>query len=600
MNIRRDYNKLSFFFFFFFSSSGFSVSAMAYRFRIDLCFVFLSILVLTGCYLRLYRNGADTGEYLRPDRLSLRVRSYEMFRPQKALREEEELARPSRHMSSVRDWIIPTTDSVLFPEWEVLVFVSPEVEVTAESGEEYQCVFHNNETSPARLDWVLPFTKSRAFKCVLPRRSRRLRPFIQPALTRAAPANRGEIPPLTTKLFRWTFLVYESFSTENDVVLFAKGVNNRQGINRPPSELRCVFGDNATTAVSTAVTTSNQEVFLCRRPDLTALLNEETENQRIKVSIEISDEENGVVLVPSVAYYTPMRTLAIHEQKSQLCASTMIYNAAKFLKEWVIYHSRIGVEKFILYDNGSDDELQRIVEELNQNGFNVETVLWPWPKTQEAGFSHSAIYAKQTCKWMLYVDVDEFVFSPKWINSSTPSTQMLSSLIPKNPNSKIGQISISCNEFGPSNQRSHPIHGVTQGYTCRRRVEQRHKSVVLLDAVDSSLCNAVHHFGLKEDFKWKKLSLNQWVVNHYKYQAWSEFKAKFRRRVSAYVSDWRDERNPHSKDRAPGLGFLPIEPKGWANKFCEVNDQSLKTMTQRWFGIGMITSTSEYKMAWEE
>lgn len=565
---------------------------MAFRFRIDLCFAFVSILVLAECYLHLYRNVRDSGEDLLQRRLSLRARWDEMCRPHYAVREE--LVRPSRHVSSLRDSITPITESVLFPDWEVLIIVSPEGEVSSESGEDYQCVFQNNATSPARPAWVFPFTKRRTFKCVIPRRIRRFRPYFQPSLTRAAPAKQREIHSFTRELFRWTFLAYESLSTQNDVVLFVKGVNNRQGVNRSPSQLRCVFGNDATIAVRTAVTTSSQEVFRCRHPDLRPLSHREIENERIKISLEISDENR---VVPSVAYYTPMRTVATLEPKSQLCASTMIYNAAKFLKEWVVYHSRIGVEKFILYDNGSDDELQTIVEELNQDGFNVKTVLWPWPKTQEAGFSHSAIYAKDTCKWMMYVDVDEFVFSPTWLSSSTPSTKMLFSLLPNKPTSNVGQILIRCNEFGPSNQHSHPVHGVTQGYTCRRRAEQRHKSVVLLEAVDSSLVNAVHHFGLKEGFNGKRLSLSQGVVNHYKYQAWSEFKAKFRRRVSAYVVDWTDEANPTSKDRAPGLGFLPIEPKGWARKFCEVNDERLKMVTQRWFAIPW---TSENKMAWEK
>lgn len=86
------------------------------------------------------------------------------------------------------------------------------------------------------------------------------------------------------------------------------------------------------------------------------------------------------------------------------------------------------------------------------------------------------------------------------------------------------------------------------------------------------------------------------VVNHYKYQAWSEFKSKFRRRVSAYVVDWRETMNLQSNDRTPGLGVEPVEPKGWKEMFCDVRDEQLKLLNQRWFGS---QTEKGLKMAWE-
>ncbi|KAM0967443.1 hypothetical protein ACFX2C_023079 [Malus domestica] len=93
-------------------------------------------------------------------------------------------------------------------------------------------------------------------------------------------------------------MVYESFSTEDDVVLFTKVLDNRQGINRPPTEFRCMFGDtnDKSNAVRTAVMSSVQEVFRCHHPNVTAV------NSNIKFSLEIVDAN---VVVPPVAYYSP-------------------------------------------------------------------------------------------------------------------------------------------------------------------------------------------------------------------------------------------------------------------------------------------------------
>ncbi|CAA0807022.1 Domain of unknown function (DUF23 [Striga hermonthica] len=483
----------------------------------------------------------------------------------------------------------PPTTSILLPDWEVLVIASPDdPTILPRNSDGYFCLFDTGELSQAKFTGVLPFPDRATFSCVLPLRARRRLPFRQPILTKSPKAD--ESPSDAPPVLRWSFVVYDSLTTDEDVVLFAKGVNVRQGINREPQEFRCVFGDSVIDGVRTTVTSSMQEVFRCKRPNLTAVLGES--GRPVKVSLEIVSEN---LVVPSVAYYTPPRRLESGSGKSLLCATTMVYDVAKFLREWVVYHSRIGVDKFLLYDNGSDDDLAKSVDELVKEGFDISTYFWRWPKTQEAGFSHSVIYSKDACSWMMYLDVDEFIYSPNWHNISQPSNSLLRSLITPN-SSKLGQISIGCNEFGPSNQKVHPPMGVTQGYNCRRTHENRHKSIVRLSAVNDSLLNAIHHFYLRPGYKTRKPGIHEMVVNHYKYQAWPEFKAKFRRRVSAYVLDWTQKLNPHSNDRTPGLGYEPVEPQGWPKKFCEVHDNKLKDLVRRWFRVG---SGSGSKMAWQ-
>ena len=491
-----------------------------------------------------------------------------------------------------------------------------------DSGDQYHCLFRNNDKSPAKFSGVLPFTNRTTFKCALPESARRRRMFSQPTLVTRSSENEPPEPSPALELLRWNFFVYESFSTDDDVVLFAKGVNSRQGLDRPPNELRCFFGfgDGVRNAVRTAVTSSVQEVFRCPHPDSSEFgLGSDYQSyqgqagKKIGVSLEIVGEN---LVVPSVAYYMPRPNLkpnsnsnavAVQAQpKHLLCACTMVYNVAKFLREWVMYHSKVGVDNFLLYDNGSDDDLEGVIKELRGEGYNITSLFWIWPKTQEAGFSHSVLYSKskRMCSWIMYVDVDEFVFSPSWgvgnENGKGPHysdrghkhdfPSLKSMLLQEHGRgqgrSKVGQVSVNCLEFGPSGRKQHPVEGVTQGYTCRRRVEQRHKSVVLVDAVDPSLWNVIHHFKVNEmeGFVSVQIGLEEGVVNHYKYQAWDEFKSKFRRRVSAYVVDWRQAVNPNSKDRTPGLGFEPIEPEDWAYKFCEVRDQRLKYLTRKWFG----------------
>uniref|UniRef100_A0ACD5X0E7 Uncharacterized protein n=1 Tax=Avena sativa TaxID=4498 RepID=A0ACD5X0E7_AVESA len=260
----------------------------------------------------------------------------------------------------------------------------------------------------------------------------------------------------------------------------------------------------------------------------------------------------------------------------------MVRNVAKFLQEWVLYHAAVGVDQFIIYDNGSEDDLLDQVARLRSAGIAISTVSWPWTKTQEAGLSHCAALQQSSCQWMAFIDVDEFIFSPDWNKFDNPSRSMLEALVPVDPH--VGQIYLICHDFGPSGQTAHPPEGVCQGYTCKLDKPQRHKSLVLLDAVADCLANSVHHFTLKPGFHfaWNFLAR----VNHYKYQAWTEFKSKFKRRVSTYVVDWSDPVNLQSQDRTPGLGADPVEPTGWAESFCEVKDTTMQEASVRWFGFG--------------
>ncbi|CAO2817494.1 unnamed protein product [Amaranthus hypochondriacus] len=484
------------------------------------------------------------------------------------------------------------SESILIPDWEVLVIVPYEMNlIPLLNNNNIFCIYPNNAKIRAKFSGYLSYNNGFAFKCEFPVSCRRKLPFFQPHLVQIEGRENDvvydhQFP--AKQLLRWNFIVYDSYTTADDVVLFVKGINNRQGVNRAPSDFRCVFGDDILTAVRTPVSSSIQEVFRCPRPEING-------SRPIKVSIEILERDQKVVVMPSVAKYVAdvKGTIMKEETKSLLCACTMVYNVGKFLREWVMFHSKIGVEKFILYDNDSNDDLHAQVHGLKYDGFDVRIVYWVWPKSQEAGFSHCALYASRLCDWAAYVDIDEFFFSSMWLESPQAKPHMLRSLLPSDANlERVGQVSIRCNEFGPSNQTEHPIEGVTQGYTCRRRMDQRHKSIVYLPSVDHSLLNVVHHFKIKDGYNTLQIDTNQAIVNHYKYQAWPEFKAKFRRRVSAYVIDWQKNLNPLSNDRAPGLGFEPVEPNGWPQMFCEVIDVRMKELIRMWFAGNKST------MAW--
>lgn len=246
-----------------------------------------------------------------------------------------------------------------------------------------------------------------------------------------------------------------------------------------------------------------------------------------------------------------------------------------------MYHARLGVERWFIYDNNSDDGIDEVIQELELGNYNVSRQSWPWIKTQEAGFSHCALRAKKECKWLGFFDVDEFFYLPDEFRhpkgDGMPGQNSLKAMIANvSSSTDIAEIRTVCHSYGPSGLRKPPLHGVTVGYTCRVQSPERHKSIVRPDLLDISLLNVVHHFQLRGGFKYFNVPESVAVINHYKYQVWETFKAKFHRRVATYVVDWKEDQNKGSKDRAPGLGIEAIEPPDWRLRFCEVWDTGLR------------------------
>jgi hypothetical protein len=133
-------------------------------------------------------------------------------------------------------------------------------------------------------------------------------------------------------------------------------------------------------------------------------------------------------------------------------------------------------------DNNSDDDIEQVLDTMDPSAYNVTRHLWPWMKYQEAGFAHCALRASESCEWVGFIDIDEFLHFP--------GNQTLQVVI-QNYSSKprIGELRTACHSFGPSGRTKIPKKGVTTGYTCRLASPECHKSIVRLDALNPLLIN---------------------------------------------------------------------------------------------------------------
>ncbi|RZB99415.1 glycosyltransferase family 92 protein RCOM_0530710-like [Glycine soja] len=471
-------------------------------------------------------------------------------------------------------------DRILFPDHVLLTLSNPHVF----SPKHFHCVYYNlvkgstpSNSNPVFDVLVLPVLSTDRYdefrsiaRCPLPGKK-----FSAVDLRwRSGDDDRQpfRFPVQPTVPHSFDKLAYEVALDGDTAVVFVKGLNLRPHQISDAGLLRCHFGpQNGKHWQTTKAVAAAQEVVRCALPQ--SIQNSPHEARGI-ISVSVSHVRHEAIF-DSVAKIGGYRkqinrvNMNMNKNKLELCACTMVWNQARAMKEWVIYHAWLGVEKWFIYDNNSDDEIDDVVRELEVKGYNINRVVWPWIKSQEAGFSHCSLRAKEECKWVGFFDVDEFFYLREMKQNALISTV-------GNLSNSIAEIRTGCLNFGPSELRTHPRNGVSVGYTCRLRTPERHKSIVRPDLLHASLLNVVHHFELKEGFGSLNMPQSVAVINHYKYQVWEIFKAKFFRRVATYVVDWKEDANIGSKDRAPGLGTEAIEPSDWRLRFCEVWDTRLK------------------------
>jgi hypothetical protein len=93
-------------------------------------------------------------------------------------------------------------------------------------------------------------------------------------------------------------------------------------------------------------------------------------------------------------------------QPIAICA---IYkNEAPYLLEWIAFHRAIGVDHFILYDNGSEDGSTSLIRG-SPFADALTIVDWPQRPGQLAAYADCIARFSRRFSWIAFIDVDEFI-----------------------------------------------------------------------------------------------------------------------------------------------------------------------------------------------
>jgi Glycosyltransferase family 92 len=233
----------------------------------------------------------------------------------------------------------------------------------------------------------------------------------------------------------------------------------------------------------------------------------------------------------------------VPEGAAYLSVCALFRNEAPYLREWIEFHRIVGVERFFLYENASDDDFLEALAPYVDEG-TVVLHDWPVPGADQAEvFDDCLRRHRDDARWIGFIDLDEFLFSP--------TGETLNRILPEFERwPGVGVEWAMCSMPGG---RRDSAELVIESNLYRDRYEQRLvKSIV--DPQRTAGCENAHWFrfeyGLPVDengwplASWgtKSTSFARLRVNHYASRSVEEAEEKIARQRSGWghLRRWRE------------------------------------------------------------
>lgn len=203
----------------------------------------------------------------------------------------------------------------------------------------------------------------------------------------------------------------------------------------------------------------------------------------------------------------------------KLAVGALFKNESHSMKEWIEHYLSRGVEHFYLINDQSTDNFMEILQQyIDQNKVTLFNAVWNrYLGRQKDMYNHYILPRIKETKWLLMIDLDEYVWSPHTTNFNTLLDQC----------NHIGQIQIYFYQFGSNGIIEQPSK-IVDSFTKRSKNKlETYKYFVNSDYEFSSL-NVHHATFVKKEHELKNfMILDHFHLNHYSCQSrnfWIETK----------------------------------------------------------------------------
>ena len=92
-----------------------------------------------------------------------------------------------------------------------------------------------------------------------------------------------------------------------------------------------------------------------------------------------------------------------------LAIVSIMKNEGHYVKEWLDYHLAAGVDHFYIYDHESTDNFTEVLQPYIESGI-VTYIFCPDARKQVDVFNEAVQKYRFFCRYMSFVDADEFIF----------------------------------------------------------------------------------------------------------------------------------------------------------------------------------------------
>ena len=96
------------------------------------------------------------------------------------------------------------------------------------------------------------------------------------------------------------------------------------------------------------------------------------------------------------------------EPRFYLTVCAIAKNEGEYFQEWIEWHQKMGIEKFYIYDNESEDNTKEILAPYVETGL-VEYIYWAGKKQQLHVYDDCLDKHRLEARWIAVIDLDEFI-----------------------------------------------------------------------------------------------------------------------------------------------------------------------------------------------
>ena len=252
------------------------------------------------------------------------------------------------------------------------------------------------------------------------------------------------------------------------------------------------------------------------------------------------------------------KNLFLHD----LAIVAILKHEAPYLREWLDYHLSAGVDHFYLYDNDSTDAQVEVAAPYVKAGL-VDWFSAPGKVMQMAVFNEAVNRFKFHCRYMAFVDIDEFIY-PK---TNQSIVEVVDEILSRDGHA--AGLAINWQIFGSDSQeRADFSRGVLERFTRRAQVDWTPdgfgnaivKTIANPRAINfmiyphhanyfETLCAVNEQGKVIQNFLNRPVTVEKIAVNHYYTKSREEFAKKINRGRSDIPANTYDEKTFEHYDR---------------------------------------------------